>query len=177
MGATLRIYIRDHVSPGLETLEHSVREAADATGLDATDLLRSIAAVRQRIAADKPSLLRDVGRRVLDHAHQAFLVKSNGGTGEDGIRWKPLTTRYLRQRKSGAAIGIRSGELKDPRFDVLDVHTIDEFVQVGFGNQPLANFFNESRPLMPDRLPEPWYREATQTVQQRLDAAAEGLSR
>lgn len=176
MAATLRIYIRDRVTPGLEELEQRVVQTAAATGLDAGELLRSLAAVRQRLMVEKPAILRDIGRKVLARAHEAFNVKSAGGTGADGLQWKPLTARYVGQRKAGTAIGVRSGTLRDPRFDVLDVHADESYVSVGFG-APHAEFFDEERPLINNYLPAAWFAEAKQTAQQRLDVAAEGLSR
>lgn len=140
---------------------------------DARSAISALSALRQRLEAEKPALLRAVGRRVLQRAHEAFLVKAAGGTGEDGLRWAPLTARYVQQRKSGSAIGVRSGVLRDPRFDRLEVD--QDSVLVGFGD-PHAEFFDEVRPLMPGRLPDPWYREANDFLQSRLDAAAQGVS-
>lgn len=139
---------------------------------DARDAISALSAIRQRLEAEKPTLLRAIGRRVLDHAHTAFLVKSAGGTGEDGIQWPPLSARYIRQRKTGGAIGVRSGVLRDPRFDLIDV--IESRVRVGF-DDPHAEFFDERRPLMPARLPNRWYREANAMVQAAVDAAADSL--
>lgn len=139
---------------------------------DAGDAISALSALRQRLEAERPTLLRAIGRRVLDRAHGAFVVKSAGGTGEDGIQWPPLTPRYVRQRKTGGAIGVRSGVLRDPRFDLLDVH--ESRVRVGF-DDPHAEFFDERRPLMPARLPDRWYREANSMVQAAVDAAAESL--
>lgn len=141
--------------------------------LDVRSTVAALARLRQRLQAEQPELLRTIGRRVLARAHEAFNVKAAGGTGSDGIRWRPLSARYVRQRKVGSVIGVRSGELRDPRGDLLDVDR--DSVRVGFAD-PHAEFFDEVRPLLPDRLPDAWYREANQFLQARLDAAAEGVS-
>lgn len=141
--------------------------------LDVRSTVAALARLRQRLQADQPELLRTIGRRVLDHAHEAFNVKAAGGMGSDGIQWAPLTARYVRQRRTGSTIGVRSGVLRDPRFDRLEVGP--DSVLVGFGD-PHAEFFDEQRPLMPGRLPDPWYREANDFLQSRLEAASEGIS-
>ena len=40
-----------------------------------------------------------MGVALLSQAQQAFLVKSRGGTGSDGIRWKPLSPKTIAARR------------------------------------------------------------------------------
>jgi hypothetical protein len=44
-----------------------------------------------------------IGTTALSLIQQAFLVKSRGGTGSDGIRWKPLQRATIAQRRTTAA--------------------------------------------------------------------------
>ncbi len=44
-----------------------------------------------------------VGVALLSKVQQAFIVKSRGGTGEDGIRWPPMKPASIAQRRTSAA--------------------------------------------------------------------------
>lgn len=71
-----------------------------------------------QLAANVPQeLLRGlqlrVGMVLLSKIKQAFLVKAAGGTGEDGIKWPPLSPKTIAQRGTTAderkALGITKG--------------------------------------------------------------------
>ncbi len=44
-----------------------------------------------------------VGVALLSRVQQAFVVKSRGGTGDDGIKWKPMKPASIAQRRTTAA--------------------------------------------------------------------------
>lgn len=58
--------------------------------------------------------LREVGREVLDLIYEAFLVKSRGGVGSDGISWAELKESTLeRRRRKGVTHDRRLEEAGD----------------------------------------------------------------
>lgn len=64
-------------------------DAELAAGVDA-----AILALHQR----RREMLENVGRELLELARQAYLDKSRGGTGSDGIKWAPLKVNTVRAR-------------------------------------------------------------------------------
>lgn len=59
------------------------------------------------------------GVSLLSQIQQAFVVKSRGGTGSDGVKWKPLKPATIAQRRIGkgdlAAIGVRGTKIPKNR--------------------------------------------------------------
>ena len=121
---------------------------------EASQVMQELEAIRARMVANRPQLLRAWGRNLLDRTHRDFAIKSRGGTGSDGIKWAPLKPATIR-RKRGAAIGIRSGELEQPVGDLLRV--TGNQVEAGYAD-PHAEFFDERRPLMPIPIPDSWHQ-------------------
>lgn len=70
------------------------------------DLVRLLNAIPAALAgvADPLGIARGIqlraGVALLSKVQQAFIVKSRGGTGEDGIRWKPLKRETIAQRRT-----------------------------------------------------------------------------
>ncbi|MDB5338403.1 MAG: hypothetical protein JWN70_4022 [Planctomycetaceae bacterium] len=64
-------------------------EAELTAGIDAAAL-----ALRQR----RRDVLERVGQELLELARQAYIDKSRGGTGSDGIKWAPLKVDTVRSR-------------------------------------------------------------------------------
>lgn len=44
-----------------------------------------------------------VGQALLSQIHQDFIIKMHGGTGFDGIKWKPLSPKTIAQRRVSSA--------------------------------------------------------------------------
>ena len=66
---------------------------------DVRKTVRSLLAQITGKASDQNGLARSVfyaiGFAALSDVQEAFIVKSRGGTGEDGVTWPPLTKEYL----------------------------------------------------------------------------------
>lgn len=70
------------------------------------DLVRRLPAVLAGRAPDTYGLARQLqlrmGVALLSKIQQAFIVKSRGGVGDDGIQWRPLSPRTIAQRRTTA---------------------------------------------------------------------------
>lgn len=67
------------------------------------DLVRGLAGKDATVAREIIDGIKlRVGVALLSQVHQAFVVKSRGGTGSDGIKWKPLKAATVAQRKRTA---------------------------------------------------------------------------
>lgn len=88
-------------------------------------LLHQIPRVLAGKAADPAGVARGVQLRMntalLSQVQQDFLVKSRGGTGRDGVRWKPLSPKTVaaRARTRGEVTAFRTAKKKDPRTTAL----------------------------------------------------------
>lgn len=86
------------------------------------DLTNLLASIPKALAgtSDPHQIARGIqlrsGVALLSKIQQAFVVKSRGGTGEDGIKWKPLKRETIAQRRIGkgdlAGIGIKGTKAK-----------------------------------------------------------------
>jgi len=72
-----------------------------------TDLPDQLRKARETLRTTLPSLLQQVGVYVLQEQKFSFESKSRGGTGADGVKWKPLadSTEVKKARKSKAFKG------------------------------------------------------------------------
>ncbi len=83
-------------------------------------ILRRIPAVCAGREADPnnavKSLLTRIGVALLSQVQQDFILKSRGGTGRDGIKWKPLSRKTIAQRRVSAgerkAAGIKGKRVR-----------------------------------------------------------------
>ena len=74
------------------------------------DQLRKLLASAPRILAGRAADPNGIGRglclrlgvALLSKVQQAFIVKSRGGTGDDGIKWKPMKPASIAQRRTTA---------------------------------------------------------------------------
>lgn len=126
---------------------------------DAADTMARIQRVRDRLRERRPQLLRAWGRELLDRAHRDFDAKSAGGQGSDGSSWKPLLPATVRRKGGSTRIGVRSGELEQPAGDLIRLNRSS--VTAGFGDAH-AEYFDEQRPLLPERMPDAWYQHLAQ---------------
>lgn len=140
---------------------------------DIPEAAKRIGDLRETLRRQHPQTLGHIGRDVVAAAHQDFLVKARGGRGADGIRWAAVTPReaLIKRRLGRTAIGVRSGALGSLANLRANVRSnVDRpGVQIEFAEQPKANFFNAERPLLPDRLPEEWYRTSHRRLQDAVD--------
>ena len=87
---------------------------------DLRALLRKLPAILSGAVGDPYGVARGLqlrlGVALLSKVQQAFLVKSRGGTGDDGIKWAPLKRETIAQRRVGkgdlSAIGIKGASAK-----------------------------------------------------------------
>jgi hypothetical protein len=162
-----------------------------------TDAIRErLTDAEQAIERDLPNLLELVGVQVLSFVSLDYDTKSRGGTGTDGIAWKPLAASTIAKKsvrgkinekrkttKSGkarpgvgsSAIGIDTGLQRasaSPGFaaagggNVLNV--TPRAVTVGFARS-YSKYFDAERPLLPERLPAAWEREIEELAVTRLE--------
>ncbi len=140
--------------------------------LDHRRVRQQLQELSQALDRQQPQTLAAIGRDLVTSAHRDFQTKSRGGTGADGVRWPAVTPTEARRkaRLGKRAIGVRTGELGD--LANLRATVVTDSVFVTFQDQPKANYFNAQRPLLPSRLPTPWYRSADRTLQDGVDAVA-----
>lgn len=146
---------------------------------------------RSDIQQREREVLEAIGVRVLSFSKQDYITKSRGGTGTDGIKWKPLEYETIlaknrrgkrnatrKTTKSGkprptmnqSAIGINTGlqlASASPGFAASGGGNILRLgrssVTVGYGRS-YSKYFDEVRPLLPSRLPETWRRACEEIV-------------
>lgn len=156
------------------------------------EVLKKLKATRQQMAKKKAELLEAMGVQLLADAQLDYLTKSKGGTGKDGITWKPLAPSTIRKKnrrgsqkagrktKSGKAlpgptqsdIGVDTGLQRasaSPGFTGPDgqggnlFEQDEDSVTVGY-NREYSGYFDEARPLLPDELPQEWQEHQDQIV-------------
>lgn len=137
--------------------------------------------------------LEAMGVSVLSQSQQAYRVKSRGGTGSDGLKWKKLAQSTIDKRnrrgkpnakrtktKSGKArplgggveIGRDTGlqlSSASPGFKAAGGGNIfrltNTSITVGYGRS-YSKYFDEARPLLPVKLPDPWRKKLEAIVGQ-----------
>ncbi len=62
------------------------------------EVLKKLKAIKHDIQAEQRQLSEAVGVDLLSKSQQAYLIKSRGGTGSDGIKWKPLAASTVAKR-------------------------------------------------------------------------------
>lgn len=81
-----------------------MRLAFQGSRKELTNLLRQLPALFAGKVSDTLGVARGlqlrVGVALLSKVQQAFIVKSRGGTGEDGIRWPPMKPASIAQRRT-----------------------------------------------------------------------------
>jgi hypothetical protein len=135
--------------------------------------------------------LKEVGREVLDLIYEAFLVKSRGGVGSDGISWAELKESTLeRRRRKGIThdrrleehgdllASLKPGEpgtVANQVFEIepgaVTVGTSDPKSakhQEGWGNVP-------ARPIVPDALPPAWLGEIQAAMERGYEKVVERM--
>lgn len=63
-----------------------------------TDLPQQLQQASRQLQSGLPSLLQEVGVYVLQEQKLSFEAKSRGGTGADGVKWKPLKESTERRK-------------------------------------------------------------------------------
>lgn len=158
------------------------------------ELRAQAANIDQRLRKEQPTILMVLGVQLLSFVSEAYNVKSRGGTGSDGITWKPLNPKTIKAKnrrgkrnfkrtatKSGkerptandSLIGVNTGLQRasaSPGFrgDAQAFVLGEAQITVGF-NLSYSKFFDETRPLLPDPIPESWQRELEALVQDWAD--------
>lgn len=165
--------------------------------------LRKLPAVLAGVEPDPHGLSRiflaEVGDAVLEEIRAAFVVKSRGGTGSDGIRWQDLKESTLERRRrkgidhdrrleeTGALLASLTPGTGDPDaarpanqvFDIepggVTVGTQDEKAskhQDGWANVP-------ARPIVPEdgSLPAAWEREVEEAMERGMEKVIEEMCR
>jgi len=125
-----------------------------------------------------PDLLEAMGLRLLALSKIDYVKKGRGGSGSDGVSWKPLDPKTIKQKNrrrrnnptfgAGASqIGVDTGlqlNSATPGFKAADpqggttgnVFKVEEgAVTVGYGRSYSVHF-GRVRKLFPDTLPDAW---------------------
>ncbi|HUQ70369.1 MAG TPA: hypothetical protein VM165_12640 [Planctomycetaceae bacterium] len=147
----------------------------------------ALLAAGREMEAEQREVLNTIGLQLLSFVQLDYSTKSTGGTGTDGISWKPLAASTIARKqkrgkrndrrkkqttKSGKArpgigstvIGIDTGLQRNsasPGFKAPGggnvLHVEGHTVTVGFGRS-YSKYFDEQRKLMPTTLPAEWER-------------------
>lgn len=138
---------------------------------DVREAQQQVQGIMQSLDRQKPAMLADIGQYLVTEAHQDFLTKSLGGTGDDGVRWMALAPgeALVKERIGKPLIGIRSGKLAALNSWRAVVDPATQQLRVENTDQPKANFFNVHRPMLPERLPNAWYRHSESLAAEHLD--------
>lgn len=149
----------------------------------ADEIRAKLRSARVSFGTQQREVLEALGVRILSFAKQDYVTKSRGGTGTDGIKWKPLAQSTIDKRnrrgkanvkrkktKSGkkrptpgrVAIGIDTGlqlNSATPGFtapgggNIMRLTNTD--ITVGFGRF-YSKYFDDKRELLPDAIPTKW---------------------
>jgi len=168
-------------------------------------LRRALERLPQVLAGEAPDahgiargLQLRLGVALLSQVQQAFIVKSRGGRGSDGVKWAPLSPRTLTARRTGP--GGSADILRDtgrllrsltPGVEDRPSNAPEQVFELGKGeltigtNCPYAKFHQEgteripARPIVPvdGTLPERWERAIEAAAVRGLIAAVEELGR
>ena len=127
--------------------------------------VRSVSAL---IRDGRRSAVELIASRLEKTIDNAFLVKSQGKTGSDGITWRPRQDGLL-------PIGYRTGKLRNA-LQVTVAHGRDvDFVTATYAH-PFAAAFGMFRPLLPHQMPLAWRREAAQPINALATKAANAFT-
>lgn len=155
------------------------------------EIRKKAGATRKQLEQEIQKLLNLLGVQVLSWAKLDYETKGRGGTGTDGISWKPLASSTLRQKqrrgrtkpgKTGSGkilpgrgptqIGVDTGLQRasaSPGFVGPDGKGGNYFrleasaVVVGF-NRSYSEYFDRHRKLLPSELPKKWEEGLEQIV-------------
>lgn len=144
-----------------------------------SEVRQAIRAARIGFVQEQRPILEALGVQTLSLSRQDYVVKSRGGTGKDGIKWKPLAQSTIdRKNRRGrrnasrpktasgkarptggqVAIGIDSGlqlASSSPGYPSNVFKVSDKEVVVGY-NREYSEHYDEKRPLMPEKLTPAW---------------------
>lgn len=73
------------------------------------EIQRATKAAQAKMAQHQRDVLEAVGVKLLSFAKQDYRTKSRGGTGTDGITWKPLAAATIK-RKNGTSTGKKNSK-------------------------------------------------------------------
>ena len=105
-----------------------------------------------------------IATRLRENIDDAYLAKSRGQTGSDGITWKPRQDGLL-------PIGIKSGYLRSTLKVTVDHDSQRDRITATY-KHPFAPAFGAIRPLLPEKLPLAWRRDAAQPITALANQAA-----
>lgn len=166
----------------------------------ASELLGGLRALSQLVDKRRGELLEILGVRLLSESQKAFQAKSRGGQGSDGIKWKSLAASTIERKgrrgkrnekrkktaggkaRPGAGssqIGVDTGLMRasgQPGAKGSLVPNGEQSVTVGYSME-YATYFDEIRPLMPDKMPAAWQNALDDSAQRFINKYVEGVFR
>lgn len=151
-------------------------------GFDDGGVLEQLDGAEAAWEAELPAVLEEVAVSFIANQSEHFEDKSRGGTGADGKKWKPLaeSTEWQKARRGQrlprtgtppkSQIGVDTGILRTSLGFAVGIAQAD-FAEVtigysvgNFGETTYADYFDEDRPLIPERTPGPWVDEAEEII-------------
>lgn len=145
--------------------------------------------------------LEAMGVSLLSNSQQAYLQKSKGLRGSDGITWAPLAPSTIEKRNRRGKVNAKrkttkSGKVRPtggsvdigrdtglqlssarPGFSVGGGGNIfrltNTSVTVGYG-MSYSKYFDEDRALLPDKVPDPWVAQLEAIVGRWAEAIMKG---
>jgi hypothetical protein len=123
-----------------------------------------------------PILQRKVEPTIKQLVQEDFRIKSRGGAGADGRRWRKLAQSTI-DKKNSDVIGIEFGDMYES-LRVVPVKRNETMLLISYENVH-AEFFDEQRPLLPDGDVPKWIEKmeplveevVTQNIQRLIDKA------
>jgi hypothetical protein len=140
------------------------------------DQLKAIEIEASRVVGKVwPILQRKVSPTLKQLIQEDFKVKSRGGTGADGLRWKKLAQSTIDKKKSDI-IGIEHWDMYDS-LRIIATRSGETLLEVSYQSDH-AEFFAMDRPLFPEgdvpkwiEAMEPLVEEVvTQNIQRLIDS-------
>lgn len=114
---------------------------------------------RRQIQAIRSEIDQAIGQELKKCVQEEFDKLSRRGSGADGRKWFDITPE-TKQRKGSSLIGVRTGHLKNS----LTTAVNNRGVRVEYVAS-YAQYFDEHRKLMPDKLPLTWENRLSKVAQ------------
>lgn len=129
----------------------------------------NVRAALARIATGRRAAVEVIAARLKVLIDEAFVDKSQGQTGSDGITW--------RARKDGKLpIGIKTGYLRSTLKVEVESRQHTDTVSAYYAH-PFATAFGAIRPLIPAQMPPFWRRELTRPADELARQASAEFTR
>ncbi len=142
---------------------------------------RNLSEIADSLSQGLEDVLLAVGTEMTGYVMEDFEAKSRGGSGADGTQWKPLDPKTIKRKAKRAKggntqtqIGVDTGLMRASAMPGLASQAAENAapieiqgneVTVGFRRR-YSKYFDKSRTLIPDPIPQEWVDAAEEIVEQ-----------